>query len=1000
MSQERLPPWPWKNMTIWRLMSWKMTGSSQKSEAELTRLAEQVLLADDFDVKELRNFNAHTEMKRFDASEEALDPNDVFRKDGWKEVDVEIQVPTRERNTGGNGKSFIIPGFLYRPLTHVIRSAFSEAISKWFHLTPYKRIWRSPVTGREQRLYDELYTSDAWNNAHDDIQKQKRSDGCTLERVIAGLMFWSDSTHLAQFGHAKAWPVYMFFGNLSKYTRACPDSGACHPVAFIPSLPESISGFIANFSKRKNDSDLLTHCKRELFHALWKVLLDDDFIEAYRNGIVIRCYDGIDRRVYPRIFTYSADYPEKILLANVRDKGLCPCPRCFTPKSLFDRLGFSSDLLARVKKMREYLRNKVVAARDSIYKLGVPTKGVAVERLLKTFSAVPTLNTFIERLSPLGFDFYPILVVDLLHEFELGVWKAVFKHLIRMLYAIDPDLINILNHRFRLIPSFGKGAIRRFPTNVSEVRQRAARHFEDILQCAIPSFEGLFPGEHDRTISILLFRLAEWHALAKLRLHSDDSLSQLDRALKNLGSQLRRFRDVTCTAFSTKELPTEAEARNRRMRAAGSKRKPSSSGTKSSGPRPKSFNLLTYKLHALGDYATTIRMFGTTDSYTTQIGELMHRLVKRFYGSTNKKEVSKQLAGQERRHTRMRRQRQSLTTPDFSPLPPELHHNLSDSPSTVINLAQFLREHQEDPSIKNFVPKLKDHLLSRLYDFEYNGDEHHFTDAERNDLRFMDNLNRVFQPKRFQVNYTTYDIRRDQDSMRPGKDCVVMTLSREDGDGAHPFWYARVLRAFHIRVLHVGPNARNRSPQTLEFLWVRWFGVMPGHRWGFKEARLPKIGFVPDVDENAFGFLDPSLVIRGCHLIPAFVNGRSDTLLRPGPSVGRLPEETDDWTAYYVNIFADRDMFARFAGIGIGHEAQFHSPKNGEGGGEGNEEEVEDESGGDEDEDDSDCGSDEDEYGEEDEGEDDDDEDEDEGGAEARDGNGDEDEDEGPGFKF
>ena len=28
-----------------------------------------------------------------------------------------------------------------------------------------------------------------------------------------------------------------------------------------------------------------------------------------------------------------------------------------------------------------------------------------------------------------------MLVVDLLHEFELGVWKAIFTHLIRILYS-------------------------------------------------------------------------------------------------------------------------------------------------------------------------------------------------------------------------------------------------------------------------------------------------------------------------------------------------------------------------------------------------------------------------------------------------------------------------------------------------------------------------------------------------------------------------------------
>jgi hypothetical protein len=43
-------------------------------------------------------------------------------------------------------------------------------------------------------------------------------------------------------------------------------------------------------------------------------MLDDQFIEAYQHGIVIHCVDGVWRRVYPRIFTYSADYPEKYTL--------------------------------------------------------------------------------------------------------------------------------------------------------------------------------------------------------------------------------------------------------------------------------------------------------------------------------------------------------------------------------------------------------------------------------------------------------------------------------------------------------------------------------------------------------------------------------------------------------------------------------------------------------------------------------------------------------------
>jgi hypothetical protein len=55
----------------------------------------------------------------------------------------------------------------------------------------------------------------------------------------------------------------------------------------------------------------MTHCRREVLQAQWMTLLDDEFVAAFAHGIVKLCLDGILRRFYPRIFTYSADYPEK-----------------------------------------------------------------------------------------------------------------------------------------------------------------------------------------------------------------------------------------------------------------------------------------------------------------------------------------------------------------------------------------------------------------------------------------------------------------------------------------------------------------------------------------------------------------------------------------------------------------------------------------------------------------------------------------------------------------
>lgn len=44
-----------------------------------------------------------------------------------------------------------------------------------------------------------------------------------------------------------------------------------------------------------------------------------------------------------------------------------------------------------------------------------------------------------------------MLAVDLLHEFELGIWKALFMHLIRLLHAAGrgtDDIIAILDQRY------------------------------------------------------------------------------------------------------------------------------------------------------------------------------------------------------------------------------------------------------------------------------------------------------------------------------------------------------------------------------------------------------------------------------------------------------------------------------------------------------------------------------------------------------------------------
>jgi hypothetical protein len=43
---------------------------------------------------------------------------------------------------------------------------------------------------------------------------------------------------------------------------------------------------------------------------------------------------------------------------------------------------------------------------------------------------------------------FSMLVVDLMHEFELGVWKMMFIHLLRILVAYGHDMVVELNTRW------------------------------------------------------------------------------------------------------------------------------------------------------------------------------------------------------------------------------------------------------------------------------------------------------------------------------------------------------------------------------------------------------------------------------------------------------------------------------------------------------------------------------------------------------------------------
>jgi len=77
----------------------------------------------------------------------------------------------------------------------------------------------------------------------------------------------------------------------------------------------------------------------------------------------------------------------------------------------------------------------------------------------------------------------------------------------------------------------------------------------------------------------LLYRISEWHALAKLRMHTENSLQLMEESTKDLGNLLRLFRTLTCSQFNTMELPREANARIRQKMKATDAQHPNALAT-------------------------------------------------------------------------------------------------------------------------------------------------------------------------------------------------------------------------------------------------------------------------------------------------------------------------------------------------------------------------------------------------------------------------------------
>ncbi|RPD52312.1 hypothetical protein L227DRAFT_589710 [Lentinus tigrinus ALCF2SS1-6] len=327
----------------------------------------------------------------------------------------------------------------------------------------------------------------------------------------------------------------------------------------------------------------------------------------------------------------------------------------------------------------------------------------------------------------------------------------------------------------------------------------------------MPVFEGLLPLRDDQIIADLLFECANWHALAKLRLHTDGELEH--RHVKRFYVRTNKIRYVSQLA-----------SKNR-----------------------NGFVIRKYRRH---DHSFQPRR------------------------EALRQEKDRKVAAQEALERAVPPTAASPTDNAVPASPPPFSRNAR------IRVYNWLAEHQNDPATQVWI-RISSLLCERLSILD-------------------DNL---FEHRIIRCNYTTYDMRRDQDSINARTHPDVMLRASSDDD-SHPFVYARVLKILHADVCYTGPGATSttRRWRPMEVLWVRWFEVDSTYDSGFQRRRLPRVQFVDvnNLDVVPFGFVDPEDVIRASYLMPAFDHGETNDLLGPSTLARRAVDEGADFLYHYV----------------------------------------------------------------------------------------------------
>ncbi|KAG8746737.1 hypothetical protein FRC10_003720 [Ceratobasidium sp. 414] len=299
-----------------------------------------------------------------------------------------------------------------------------------------ERHWTS--RDRKCRVYDEMWSGDWW-------WRMQNKNG-----TIAPLIVATDETTMSNNPRgAKAHPVYLSLGNISKDVRRKPTKRSMIVIGYLP-----VDSFNSVQDTRLSDKTRRRYRMELLHRSLGKIF--EPLKTASSDGMLAWCADGYIRHVYPMIAAWVADWPEQNDIAGTTQSG---CPKCMQIQAGQGQGGLIAPLRDQSETLEAFQAYHEMHDQQELDRLDL--------RPVRPFwSDIPNV------------DFGRSLTPDLLHQLYKGMYEHARDWVENLLGMVE------FNRHFKAMPPAQD--LRRFKKGVTKVKVWAGRESRDMMRQFLP----------------------------------------------------------------------------------------------------------------------------------------------------------------------------------------------------------------------------------------------------------------------------------------------------------------------------------------------------------------------------------------------------------------------------------------------------------------------------------------------------------------------------------